>query len=160
MIGINVPICLECIIERAITAVVFTEHREQAGTLRPLHQIPLYRRVKRAKEDQLVLYDWSTKVDARIVRFLMQQLSNLIDAGCIALFSRCLKRAGPAIAVDRAVVIIAARLRDDIHHATLRLTILGLKAGRLYLDLFDKGRRDARAQSAIGTGKRSYSTEC
>jgi len=57
------------------------------------------------------------------------------------------------------MVLVAARLRDDVDDATFRLTILGLETACLYLDFFNEGGIDAGAQSAVGARKGAETAE-
>src|SRR6266446_5721356 len=89
----------------------------------------------------------------------MQYLTDLVDTRCIALFASRFKSAGRTISVNVPMVLIASRLRDDIHHAAFGLAILWLESSRLYLHLFYKRGGNPSAQAAIRTREGSDSPE-
>ena len=57
------------------------------------------------------------------------------------------------------MILVAARLRDDVDDAADRLTVLRFKAAGLYLNFLDERRVDTGSQRAIRTREGSDTTE-
>src|SRR5689334_4529424 len=113
--------------------------------------------VERAEEEQLILQarNVTTDVGARVVVFFVQQVALLVDASGVRLTASSFKSFWFRKAVDRAVILIATRLSDDVHDAADRLAILRFEPTRLHLHFLDERGVDARAQRAVGTRESS-----
>ena len=104
--------------------------------------------------EELVRYDIAAQFAGEIVSRLPVNFGELIDQIGIRLFRTSLELAGAIVLVNSAVVLIAAGFGDDVDDTSERLSVLGIEATGLDLNLFDEIEIDTGSEVMM------HRTEC
>src|SRR5581483_3951057 len=119
------------------------------------------RRIKRTEEEEVVFESRyrTSQFAVNIVIGPVIQEAGLVDAKRIGLDIVHFGAFRSSIGADFSMVLVGTRLRYQLHHAAVSLTVLRAESRGLNVNFLDECEVDAAADRALAAGKHSQASE-